>query len=530
MPHTSESGPISVTRLWRRLSIHQFWCLLGHPCLVVSCITLLGMLLRVYHLGQKSLWLDEAKLFWIAHGSVDATLMHNAADNSAPPLYAILLNAMERVNESEVALRAISCIAGTVSIPLVYLFARKYASRGGAYLSAFLVATSLTQVKYSQQLREYSLAFLLAVAMYLIFCEIMKAPRWGRWAVFAVVWSVGIATQYGLALLGAVLLFMLIIAHRAEKITLLRGLAPQVIVPVTVAIVYEFSLKYQLISGGFASGSTSDYLASGYWNGSLQSLIQLSMINTGLLFSFTYYTSIFLFPLFFGLFCIGLGVSLRRSASLSAVLLFGVPVAVVFATACLKLYPYSGSRQDVFLTPMIYVFAGIGGAFIWSAHPWRWFTPAAVRVAVLALLVVLIVGGLQPTLRYLQSNDVEDMKGLDVEDMKGLVHALTPSLRSGDTIYTYYAADAAFSYYYRGDDMRRVVSVYSRKQPEQYLRQLDDVLPNTGRVWMVFSHCYANECEMITQYASQQQHVELVVATPGAWLYLKTPNTLAHDR
>jgi len=502
--------------------MNWFRRLLGHQYLVIGCITLLGTFLRVYHLGQKSLWLDEAKLFWIAHGGVKATLAQNAAGNSAPPLYAILLNMVERANQSEVALRAISCIAGSVSIPLVYMLARQYTSRGGAYLSAFLVATSLTQVKYSQQLREYSLAFLLAVTMCLIFCGIIENPRWVRWTAFAVVWAIGIATQYGIALLGAVLLLILIVAHRSNKTVLLRGLAPQAIVLIVVVIVYELSLKYQLTAGGFASGSTSDYLASGYWNGSLRSFIQLATVNTGLLFSFAYYTPVFLFPVFLGMFCVGFGASFCRGARWPATLLFVGPVTVVFAAACLKLYPYSGSRQDIFLTPMIYVFAGLGGAVLWSTHKYRRFAPAATRIVVPVLLVILSVGGVQPTLAYLHGNDVEDMSDL--------VRALTPALQSDDTIYTYYASDAAFSYYYRQDTPQRVIGVYSRDQPEQYLRQLDDVLPNTGRVWMVFSHCYANECELITQYASQRWHVELVAAAPGTWLYLEIPKTSMHNK
>src|SRR5579862_6147360 len=90
-------------------------------------IILLGACLRLYHLGFKSLWLDEAVLYWISRGDWASIIAQNASQNSAPLTFALLLHAVSCWwGESESALRLISCVAGIASIPALYFLGRQF--------------------------------------------------------------------------------------------------------------------------------------------------------------------------------------------------------------------------------------------------------------------------------------------------------------------------------------------------------------------------------------------------------------------
>jgi len=135
-----------------------------YSCVIIAMITLGGALLRVFDLGDKSLWLDEAVMFRIADGNLGHVLAENVLRNSAPPLFAVLLAGVARLGSSEAALRSLACLAGITTIPAIYLLCRRWVAAPWALFGAFLVALSPTQIAYSQQVREYSLTVLLAFA------------------------------------------------------------------------------------------------------------------------------------------------------------------------------------------------------------------------------------------------------------------------------------------------------------------------------------------------------------------------------
>src|SRR5688572_3731497 len=58
---------------------------------ILTIIVVLGAVLRLTSLGHRSLWLDEAALFWLAQGTASDVIRANATGNSAPPLFALLI-------------------------------------------------------------------------------------------------------------------------------------------------------------------------------------------------------------------------------------------------------------------------------------------------------------------------------------------------------------------------------------------------------------------------------------------------------
>ena len=98
---------------------------------------------------------------------------------------------------------------------------------------------------------------------------------------------------------------------------------------------------------------------------------------------------------------------------------------------------------------------------------------------------------------------------------------LKASLEPGDQIYVYYGAEPAFRYYF-GDNLNGewVRSAYGRVYPERYLSEIEEMAAKPGRVWMVFSHCWGNECQLIPELEARFGNVQLVSEQTNALLFL----------
>jgi uncharacterized membrane protein len=461
--------------------------------------------------------LDEAKLYRIAQGTFGDVIAKNASINSAPPLYALLVNLVSRIGDSERVLRSISNVFGIISIPMMFLLARRFMGLYSAYLCGLLVALSLSQVRYSLELREYSLTFLVTTLIFITFHKFLERPDWRNWFLVTTFLVLGIFTQYGLALLivslNAILVVYVVLntfSQRANLILFFKWGVAQILILGAVAIVYSLSLKVQFVSGGFGSAS---YLQQGYWNGSLSSLVKLGTLNTYELFDFAFrHPSLLLF------FCgLGLLYALGNHQRWVAILFLAVPMVVSLISALLRLYPYYGGRQVMFLIPMIFVFAGLGFGYLLDLGYEGKAIFSRQTIAVITILVFAVTG-LRYTLSYYLDDGVY-LEGDVIEDIKPLVTILQNSFEPNDRIYVGCRAGPAFRYYYRENHDRWIVK--GNKSLDDSYRQLNASLNEPGRMWMIFSHCTINdEHRLMVDYASRIRDVKFVSSRRGAWLYL----------
>ncbi len=463
-------------------------------------MTILGASLRLYNLGYKSLWLDEARLFWIAQGPLSEVLAENASLNSAPPLFALLLNFVTRWNASEIGVRGIAWLAGLAAIPSMYFLARQLLPRAGALFCTFLLMLSSTQIQYSQEVREYSLTVLLAIFILASFKLFNENPGWKQASLLLLSFVLGVLAQYGLSLLLFALNLLVglrLLARKVNRIFVTRWAMVQIITLFVVFWVYQVALKEQLVIGfGF------NYLQSGYWDGSSSSFVRLAYNNTYDIVNFAYPS---ITPwIFFFLFVVGATAMImdRRWLALG---MFALPTLVTFLLALAKIYPYLSGRQVIFLLPMIMVVAGYG-----FSHLWRVDTH---KISALVLLVFLVGGGYRATIDRLRSPGLENIKPL--------LSVLEEQHRAGDQIYVYYAAEPVFSYYHLNSDTPWITGVQSRGNMANYYQQLDAIsLPENGRLWMIFTHCHEQECQLIAEHGNTKGDVRLVAEQPNAYLYL----------
>ena len=123
---------------------------------------LLAFGLRVYRLGDKNVWYDEGLAAWAARQSFSEIAQWTSADVH-PPLYFWMLRLWRWVSgDSEFGLRLLSAAIGVLTVVATYHLGKLVGGPGVAVLAALLVGISRFDVWWSQEMRMYALAALLA--------------------------------------------------------------------------------------------------------------------------------------------------------------------------------------------------------------------------------------------------------------------------------------------------------------------------------------------------------------------------------
>jgi mannosyltransferase len=136
---------------------------LTRSALALLGLFLLAFALRVYQLPAQSLWYDEGVSWYMTRMPLPALTVWTANDIQ-PPLYYYLLWLWVRLaGTSEFALRFPSVVFGALTVPLLWVAARRLLGRRAAWLSILLVTLSPLHVYYAQEARMYTLLTFLGL-------------------------------------------------------------------------------------------------------------------------------------------------------------------------------------------------------------------------------------------------------------------------------------------------------------------------------------------------------------------------------
>lgn len=173
-------------------------------------IVLFGLFLRLWDLGEESLWSDEAyTAIFVKHYSLEQMLTGEKQDRINPPAFYAVEKLWTNVSgDDEFNLRFPSAAFGTLLIIVVFLLAKLVINGPGAgyknpapFLAAFLTSISFYLVEYSQEARSYQLFALLAVYhLYLLICLLQKnkaGKSVRHWLGFIIVGVIGVYTHFG---------------------------------------------------------------------------------------------------------------------------------------------------------------------------------------------------------------------------------------------------------------------------------------------------------------------------------------------
>ena len=186
----------------------------------------LAFALRVYGLGELSLWYDEG---WSVHLARltpwQALPQIMSSGHTHPPLYYLLLGMWQALGgPSEFSMRFPSLAFGVLTVVLGYRLGRELFGQGTGLATALLLALAPPQVVYSQEARSYTLFALEYAFLILLTCRFLRRRWWlfhrqalspGDWAALVLVETMALYTHYfalillaylGLMVLGACLL------------------------------------------------------------------------------------------------------------------------------------------------------------------------------------------------------------------------------------------------------------------------------------------------------------------------------------
>lgn len=444
--------------------------------LITGLILLVALIARLWHLGGKSLWIDEGASLEFAGRSIWGILGNVKEPN--PPLYYLLLHGWIRLfGISEVALRSLSVLFGVLGVACIGWVARRLGGRRLAWVAMALMAIMPMPVQYSQMARAYSLFIAVSLASYgslLAWLE-TRRPRWAAAYVLSTT-LMCYAHNYWVFNLLAQQLYVgwLILKHRVPlrpwaglTAAALAGFAPWLVVLVRQTVEIEqggFWLAKPSVSQLFqtlAQYTTFDATTSMVW-------CSLMPVGFGLLATqrvrvpWNWPGRALLPGLQAGGQVVGRG---RRNGLLLLWMLS--PLLVPFALSRVGQHAIFHQRYTVAAAPALYLLLGQG---ILSLHS------RLSRAVVLTALAGLAITSLPA---YYTA---------EPENWRGLVSHLERALRQDDALVVSSSRISPFTYYYRGTVGFEALPSrvgQSRDTRQAFRARMDGMLSGRRRLWMV---------------------------------------------
>lgn len=194
-------------------------------------ILALAFALRAWKLNHQSFWIDEMNTMNECSPSLswpDFFTMLLRFDPH-PPLYFVLMRLLFTVfGHGEFVARFFSACLGTLSVGLMFLLGREIRDRQLGLIAALLTAVNYFNLYYSQEARDYMLAFVLAGLSFLLLLKLIKKRSWPLTFGYGAATAAMICTHYFcLFVLAAQLVLMAMVLYErpAERRSCLRHFA-----------------------------------------------------------------------------------------------------------------------------------------------------------------------------------------------------------------------------------------------------------------------------------------------------------------
>ena len=450
----------------------------------------LALALRLWQLGQPSLWHDEALELERSLASLPRLLAGRPIDQD-PPLAALIWRFWilagggpgAALATSEWWLRLPSALVGAATAPLAGAWAgRRFGSRAG-WLCGLLMAIAPVQVYYGQELNQYAAIPLATLALLIAWEAVLARGRARDWRRLGLVSALALLCHYGMAFpVAATVLHLGWRAWWTPGAVARRRLAGQLAVLATTLLVLlglglaERAATPHLDARLFGTGLVKelDYLADTVWR---ELLVFLSLPFSGgpALWS----AGALAILAGFGALTLraaeapppeGLGVGRR-------ILVVGLlaPLALVYPADILGLYPL-GYRWALFALP-------VSALCIALALDRLWCVDAAAGWAATALVALNL-------LLFLPQQDAwNPWLALPREAMRPALVALAEAARPGDVVYVSDGGWPAFAHYRARLGLSDLPALRGQPPdafaPEVERRRILDARAPEAAVWLV---------------------------------------------
>ncbi len=215
-------------------------------------LTVLAGWLRVWNIGNQSLWFDEVFSRNVAiEPNLWAIAQNGVAGDVHPPLYFMLLNGWEHLTgQSEVALRMLSALIAMLGVPAFYHFARLLFDERVGLVALALGVIAPFQVYYAQEARQYALSITCATWAMVGLLALLQGKRYG-WRLYVIAGVAGLYTHY-FSVLMLIAVHAWLVVYPPARQQWRRWLSADVLIGLLfVPQVFIFLSQTQAVFGGF---------------------------------------------------------------------------------------------------------------------------------------------------------------------------------------------------------------------------------------------------------------------------------------
>jgi uncharacterized membrane protein len=184
--------------------------------LTLALLIAVALGVRLWHLEQKNVWLDEASA-WNTARRPAADVVKTTAGDVHPPLYYFVLKGwMAVAGDSPAALRGLSVVVGVMAVFLAALLASRWLPHGAAVSVVAWLAVSPHMVWHAQEMRMYALVTMLVMGSCLAFSQWIDSAgtRHAALATFVATAAAALWTHYFAVLVIAAMWIYLVLATR----------------------------------------------------------------------------------------------------------------------------------------------------------------------------------------------------------------------------------------------------------------------------------------------------------------------------
>lgn len=162
----------------------------------LGAIVLLAAVLRVWHIGAQSVWIDEYLTLEVATPKPGYPLWQLLRHNIHGPLHAFAIYMFSLVSSNDGWLRLPSAIAGTATVPLAFAWMRPRFGARAACWGALLLAVNPLHVHYSQEIRNYAFVVFFAMAAAVAVDRLVQAGTARRTIGYAVCVAASVLSNF----------------------------------------------------------------------------------------------------------------------------------------------------------------------------------------------------------------------------------------------------------------------------------------------------------------------------------------------
>jgi len=185
----------------------------------LALATLAALVLRLYHLGHQSLWVDEFFTWDLIAPGRGLHFWPQILDAYQGPLYHAAAWVAVRIEPTVAALRAPAAMAGVITVPIMGLLAGRLFGAPAGRLAALLLAVSPFHIWYSQEGRGYAFLVLFAAASALVYLRMSEGrPTWRDGLAMAALVGAGLASNLTFVFLLAAYGFSMLASSRPRDI------------------------------------------------------------------------------------------------------------------------------------------------------------------------------------------------------------------------------------------------------------------------------------------------------------------------